>query len=197
MQLSKNSVRSRHIKNGQVRTADLGRNAVQSSKIADGALLAQDFAAGQLPRGEKGEKGEPGATGPAGPTFGAVKGTTPPSLAAGGSGFVSMDIEVPVAGKLLVFGRPDRVTGNCNGMQCTVHLGLYPDGEPVPGSDASYGPGDNQPLPNPAPDLFGLMPDVSAGTHQLEMYVTSSSGSVSSSFMPAHQPALAAIALGR
>jgi hypothetical protein len=60
----------RDIKNGQVKRADLGRNAVDSSKVSDGSLLAQDFAAGQLqpgPKGDKGETGERGAQGEAGP----------------------------------------------------------------------------------------------------------------------------------
>jgi hypothetical protein len=83
--LAKNSVLSKHIKNGQVKTADLGTNAVNSAKVGDGSLLAQDFAAGQLPpgaqgavgpagpqgaqgpQGPKGDKGDTGATGEAGP----------------------------------------------------------------------------------------------------------------------------------
>jgi len=74
VKLSRNSVRSTHIKNGQVKKADLGRNAVDSSRVKDGSLLSQDFAAGQLapgPKGDKGETGERGPQGTAGP--GAVK----------------------------------------------------------------------------------------------------------------------------
>ena len=74
VKLSRNSVRSTHIKNGQVKKADLGRNAVDSSRVKDGSLLSQDFAAGQLtpgPKGDKGETGDRGPQGTAGP--GAVK----------------------------------------------------------------------------------------------------------------------------
>lgn len=72
--LEKNQVKSKHIKNAGVKTKDLANNAVTSPKVADGSLLGEDFAAGQLPagppgergaqgeRGEKGEKGDPGAT---------------------------------------------------------------------------------------------------------------------------------------
>lgn len=56
--LKKNSVLSKHIKNGQVQSAD----------VKDSSLLTRDFAPGQLPRGEKGETGERGPQGP-----GAVK----------------------------------------------------------------------------------------------------------------------------
>ena len=63
LSLSNDSVRSRHIVNGQVKKADIGRNAVTSSMVKDSSLLASDFAPGQLPRGEKGDKGDPGARG--------------------------------------------------------------------------------------------------------------------------------------
>jgi hypothetical protein len=63
-------VLSKHIKNGQVKTADLGANAVNSSKVGNGSLLAQDFAAGQIPAGPQGPQGKPGLSGHrfAGPT---------------------------------------------------------------------------------------------------------------------------------
>jgi hypothetical protein len=70
VQLSKNSVRSRNIKNGEVRSADLHAGAVNSRKVKDRSLLAEDFAAGQLtpgPKGDKGDTGERGAQGEAGP----------------------------------------------------------------------------------------------------------------------------------
>jgi hypothetical protein len=72
-----------------VKTRNLAKNAVVSSKVRKHSLLKRDFEAGQLPRGatgpqgpigpqgvqgvkgergEKGEKGEKGDAGPAGPT---------------------------------------------------------------------------------------------------------------------------------
>jgi hypothetical protein len=47
VRLSKNSVRSKHIKNEQVRSVD----------VKNASLLSQDFAPGQLPRGDKGDRG--------------------------------------------------------------------------------------------------------------------------------------------
>jgi hypothetical protein len=64
--LKRNSVRSAHIKNGQVKRPDVARNAIDSSKVGDGSLLSQDFAPGQLPDGPKGEPGATGAQGPPG-----------------------------------------------------------------------------------------------------------------------------------
>lgn len=63
VKLSKNSVRSVHIKNGQVKGPDVAKNAINGDKIADGTLLVKDFASGQL---RPGEAGRPGDTGPPG-----------------------------------------------------------------------------------------------------------------------------------
>jgi len=74
--LSKNSVKSKHIAKGQVKRSDIGKNAVTSVKVKDFSLLANDFAAGQLPagtqgpagpqgpKGDKGDKGDEGDPGP-------------------------------------------------------------------------------------------------------------------------------------
>jgi hypothetical protein len=56
--IKNDAVRSRHIKNGEVKNPDLGANSVGSAKVIDGSLLKRDFKAGQLP------KGDTGATGP-------------------------------------------------------------------------------------------------------------------------------------
>jgi Collagen triple helix repeat (20 copies) len=60
-ELSKNEVKSKHIKAGAVKNADLAGDAVTSLKVANGSLLSEDFAARQL------AAGAPGATGPQGP----------------------------------------------------------------------------------------------------------------------------------
>ena len=49
--LPDNSVRSRHIVNGQVMRVDLAGGAVNSAKVANGSLLPGDLAAGVLSRG--------------------------------------------------------------------------------------------------------------------------------------------------
>lgn len=64
--ISANSVGSKQIKRGAVKKADLGANAVSSEKVADGSLLAGDFAAAQLPAGERGATGPQGPQGPQG-----------------------------------------------------------------------------------------------------------------------------------
>ncbi|MDQ3726529.1 MAG: hypothetical protein M3335_11690 [Actinomycetota bacterium] len=69
-----------------VGTKQLKANAVTSPKVRDGSLRASDFAAGELPRGERGPQGTigpKGATGPRGPTgatgAGGLQGATGPS----------------------------------------------------------------------------------------------------------------------
>jgi hypothetical protein len=64
--VKRNRVISSSIRNGHVKRVDVGRNAIDSPRVRDRSLLAQDFRPGQLPRGER---GEPGERGPAGDPF--------------------------------------------------------------------------------------------------------------------------------
>ena len=52
--LSKNSVRSKHIVNGQVKRADIRSDAINSSKVELFSLRANDFRPGELPQGAPG-----------------------------------------------------------------------------------------------------------------------------------------------
>jgi Collagen triple helix repeat (20 copies) len=65
--LTKDSVKSRHVKNGAIKRADLGGNAVTGDKVKDHSLSGQDFAPGQLAAGAHGPAGPPGHAGQAGP----------------------------------------------------------------------------------------------------------------------------------
>jgi hypothetical protein len=55
--LKKNSVLSKHIKDGQVKTADLAADAVDGAKVLDGSLHVSDFASGELSSGGGGGSG--------------------------------------------------------------------------------------------------------------------------------------------
>jgi hypothetical protein len=56
-QIAKSAIRAKHIKDGQVNSAD----------VKDASLLAGDFAPGELPRGQQGPAGPAGPAGPEGP----------------------------------------------------------------------------------------------------------------------------------
>ena len=59
--IKKNSVTSKQLKNNGVKNVDLANDAVTSQKVADGSLLDDDFAAGQLPQGPQGLQGPAGS----------------------------------------------------------------------------------------------------------------------------------------
>lgn len=69
---------------GSVGTAQLKTGAVVSSKVRDGSLRARDFAAGELPAGERGATGPQGPQGPAGAS--GPQGPAGPTGAAGPQG---------------------------------------------------------------------------------------------------------------
>ncbi|MEX2032660.1 MAG: hypothetical protein WEA81_07315, partial [Dehalococcoidia bacterium] len=130
VQLGRNSVGSKHIKNGQVKRVDLARNAVTSAKILDASLLAKDFATGQLPKGDKGDPG---------PTAGFRTGNIfadPPSTPE--STFIPTEsFSLPVAGRLLLLGRVS-ASILCSMGSFGVDFGLYVDGVPIPGSGVDH-----------------------------------------------------------
>jgi hypothetical protein len=64
--IARNSVRSQHIAPGQVKRSDIGRNAVNGGKIANGSLTAAEFAPGTIVPGAAGPMGPIGPAGPAG-----------------------------------------------------------------------------------------------------------------------------------
>jgi hypothetical protein len=74
LSIPKHSVGTRQLKDGAVTKPKLRADAVDSSRVLDGALLARDFRAGQLPAGppgppgDKGDKGDQGDQGVPGPT---------------------------------------------------------------------------------------------------------------------------------
>ena len=64
--IKKNAVRSKHIKNGQVKKKDIRKNAINTKKVKDRSLRAIDFAEGELPAGPQGPQGPQGSQGPPG-----------------------------------------------------------------------------------------------------------------------------------
>jgi len=69
--LSKNSVGSKQLRPRAVKNSDMANNAVTARNVANGSLLAEDFAPGQLPPGPQGEPGPQGLPGTGGPVISA------------------------------------------------------------------------------------------------------------------------------
>ncbi len=65
--IPRNSVGTTQIKKNAVTRSKLKDGAVTSSKVKDRSLLADDFKAGQLPRGQRGPQGDLGPQGERGP----------------------------------------------------------------------------------------------------------------------------------
>ena len=132
----------------------------------------------QGPPGVTGAAGAPGAQGPPGPAG-------PPGSAAGFLGAQSGGIDPPTLGGLpnqtetltdtvlstshsgdvLAIGHAD-LQVDCGTFTCGFTVGLYVDGQPVPGS------GRNVDLPvfdvaDETLDMFGIAPSVPAGTHHI------------------------------
>jgi hypothetical protein len=57
--LSTNSVTASKVKNSALSGSDIRDNSLRGNEIRNGSLQAADFAAGQLPKGDKGDKGDP------------------------------------------------------------------------------------------------------------------------------------------
>ena len=96
--LPKNSVKSKQIKDGQVKLSDLAADSVDGSKVEDGSLSNADFG-GALPTGPQGAPGPAGATGPQG-----QQGATGPQGVQGAQG--SPDSAAQVLTKLLTVDGP-------------------------------------------------------------------------------------------
>lgn len=83
------------IPRNSVGTKQLKKNAVVSSKVKNGSLLAKDFKKGQLPKSTTGPQGPVGATGAAG-----LRGATGPAGTPGASGATGADGVPGVTGEV-------------------------------------------------------------------------------------------------
>ncbi|MFM8562007.1 MAG: hypothetical protein ACKOB9_07915 [Solirubrobacterales bacterium] len=164
------------IPKNSVGTSQLKKNAVNSTKVKDRSLLATDFKAGQLPRGEQGPKGDTGATGATGASgVTAANGASREGL---GNGFgitlshifqtmMSTTVNSAPAGRIVVTGSvrminngPPQHGSSCyvevDGVRISQNAPYYP-------LDGPAGGGNEWQLP-----VVGSAP-VTAGTHTAEI----------------------------
>ena len=178
------SLTGKDLKNNSVTGKDV--KGIRSGDVADGSLLGKDFRAGELPAGPKGDTGPAGPAGPAGATAGAADGDYPDPPPNPTAVLEKATIDMPTSGRIYVQGSVRSATGSCTftstapgtSGNCTMTVGLYVDGQPVPNtarsfgnSSASGGTSFSTNISGSDYDwgLFGVSAVVPAGSHQVQL----------------------------
>ena len=177
------------IPNNSIGSAQIKNNAVTGSKVKNRSLAADDFVAGQLPRGAQGERGSQGERGAQGNDASIQRivknrnDTNPPTsptltvasetFTARGSGL--WDISLSDAYVNIT------CTAGGTGIPCGVSWGLWVDGVPIPGSGGksvseipgyAYCPGATPPGPGIwVQPSAGATTFLSAGSHTVAVKV--------------------------
>jgi hypothetical protein len=147
-------------------------------------------------QGVQGAKGDTGGVGPVGPTVGALAGgATPPGLAGNAHVIVTTTtIHLTTASSVLATATPTPdLEPQCPSAGCTIHLGLYLDGQPMASSDEPLSGGASAVLGSYEP-LQGLADGVAAGDHTLTLqFVDTSTGFINAT---AGSATVSGVALG-
>jgi len=109
LNVPRNSVGTLELKRNAVKPSKLAPNAVRTTHVLNGSLLAADFKPGQLPTGPKGDKGDKGEPGPSG--------------VSGHEVITSATVSVPVGNGDYYSGRT--VTAQCSGGKRAVGGGYF------------------------------------------------------------------------
>ncbi len=194
--LPRNSVGERQLRN----------NAVVSSKVRDGSLLARDFRPGQLLRGPRGLQGPSGLVGPAGPagaqgpagtsaalapgyvagvqtaTGASPETTTTTTFAALANSTVNVTVPTGETAQLvLMFSAESACYGGTGAQRCSVRLVVDgSEANPAVGDDFGF---DNNDAGGATVDslqghaLVRVSNPLNAGSHTVQVQVRSSSAS--------------------
>jgi hypothetical protein len=186
VKLSKNSVTSATIKNGQVKNKDLGSNSVTSSKVKNGSLLRGDFKSGQLPQGPQGPKGDQGVPGATGPSNGysATASNAAPDVpwVTSGTGTTQQSLSLP-AGKYILNASAQADNADPATQTAGCSISISSSGASV--DDASVTVGPNTGDDKAALALTGGATLASPDTVKLECSASSTNGSWQSSSLTA------------
>lgn len=170
------AIKSKHIKDAQVRAQDVAPGAVTSTQVRDGSLLDSDFAAGELPQGPAGPQGPQGPQGAAGPAVGGVSVGTTPQATPGLCCFQAATVTVSRPARLLVTQTIRDIQLSCNAAgSCSLNLGAYLDGAtdtPVPNAGLVRSQSSSTSRSYDE-TVYGVI-DVPAGTHSVGLGFTSS-----------------------
>jgi Collagen triple helix repeat (20 copies) len=182
-------VTSKSIKDGTIQTVDISPKAKLALKGNRGPRGVPGRRGPAGPRGTQGTQGTQGLTGPTGPrgpagpagpaipTIGTIGGSggTPPSLTEATAVFTiaTAFITLPETADVLAFGMPTPdLSVQCPPAGCTIHLGLYVDGQPMAKSAQPLTGGASAQL-GPYSPIQGYVAGLSAGTHTLSLNLVS------------------------
>jgi hypothetical protein len=170
-----NTIASRDIRNSSIVGADVRDGRIESRDIRDGTVAKRDLAKDAIPAavagtpgppGAAGAPGAPGLPGAVGPTFGRILETgdiaTFPDAPFDAT-LVNETVDLPTAGKLLVFGSWDAISAvNC----ANADFGLSVDGGLLSGSNHRV----TAPFDDDAATIIGITTAaIAAGTHTVRM----------------------------
>jgi hypothetical protein len=168
--LPSNSVGTKQLKNNAVTKKKIKRGAVTTRKVRNATLLGEDFAPGVLLRGDTGPTGPTGAAGATGPTeaFYSV-----PSDGGDTTGYPSevssTTVNLPTAGRLLVFSHVEATIGCATDSVCHSFWALFVDGRLVNRSgDGISTDVENQPESDTA-HMIGITDTLTAGSHTISV----------------------------
>jgi hypothetical protein len=168
--LPSNSVGTKQLKNNAVTKKKIKRGAVTTRKVRNATLLGEDFAPGVLLRGDTGPTGPTGAAGATGPTEAYY---SVPSDGGDTTGYPSqvssMNVNLPTAGRLLVFSHIEASIGCVMNSVCHAYWALFADGRLVNRSgDAISTDVQNQPKSGTA-HMIGITDSLAAGSHTISV----------------------------
>lgn len=170
----------------------VARNSVGSRQVRDRSLLAKDFKRGQLVkgvrgpqglRGHAGQRGVTGVQGPSGSVSFAENGTTEsPAAGPPSTTFQSVSLTTSTSGAVLAQARLDSLYMPCGGggAACTIVVGLYVDGQPVPHSGLTLTSGCSPGCSIGGSNLVlaGVATGIAAGYHTVALAAKVTAGSL-------------------
>jgi hypothetical protein len=174
----KNSVTSKSIKKGAVRSVDVRNDGLKGIDIDESTLS-----------GIQGPKGDIGQQGPPGPTAGAVMDTGEDPVANPDSTFGNFaTLDAPTSGRILVLYSNSGVTADCSAGN--PDIGLYVDDVPVPDTKREL----TDETPSSAHALGITATAVGPGEHLIRANLDCPDGNLLTSMSPF--PALGGLLLG-
>jgi hypothetical protein len=157
----------------------LGKNSVGARQLRKGAVTPVKVAAStvKLFRGQTGAQGPQGAQGLPGPTAGAAGGFNTPAASFDFPAAPAQVVTLPSAGKLFAMGSiQSQVNCTSSASPCTLQLGLYVDGKPLPGTLREESAKNGELAPIRDLNMFGVSASLAAGSHTVTIGLHKAAG---------------------